>query len=44
MDAWKNRLYFGDNLEIRRSGRIAVNSVDLSYLDSPFISNPAVNG
>jgi hypothetical protein len=23
MDAWKNQLFFGDNLEILRSGRIA---------------------
>ena len=35
MDAWKNQLFFGDNLEILRSGRIPVASVDLIYLDPP---------
>jgi site-specific DNA-methyltransferase (adenine-specific) len=39
MDAWKNQLFFGDNLEILRSGRIPVRSVDLIYLDPPFNSN-----
>jgi site-specific DNA-methyltransferase (adenine-specific) len=43
MDAWKNQLYFGDNLEILRSGRIAVGSVDLIYLDPPFNSNATYN-
>jgi hypothetical protein len=43
MDAWKNQLYFGDNLDILRSGRIAVNSVDLIYLDPPFNSNATYN-
>jgi site-specific DNA-methyltransferase (adenine-specific) len=43
MDAWKNQLYFGDNLEILRSGRIAVGSVDLVYLDPPFNSNATYN-
>jgi len=38
MDTWKNQLYFGDNLEILRSGRIPVASVDLVYLDPPFNS------
>ena len=33
MDAWKNQLFFGDNLEILRSGRIPVGSVDLIYLE-----------
>jgi len=33
MDTWKNQLFFGDNLEILRSGRIPVESVDLIYLD-----------
>jgi site-specific DNA-methyltransferase (adenine-specific) len=43
MDAWKNQLYFGDNLEILRSGRIPVGSVDLIYLDPPFNSNATYN-
>jgi DNA modification methylase len=43
MDAWKNQLFFGDNLEILRSGRIPVGSVDLVYLDPPFNSNATYN-
>jgi hypothetical protein len=43
MEAWKNQLYFGDNLEILRSGRIPVASVDLIYLDPPFNSNATYN-
>jgi site-specific DNA-methyltransferase (adenine-specific) len=43
MDTWKNQLFFGDNLEILRSGRIPVNSVDLIYLDPPFNSNATYN-
>jgi DNA modification methylase len=43
MDAWKNQLFFGDNLDILRSGRIAVGSVDLIYLDPPFNSNATYN-
>ena len=43
MDAWKNQLFFGDNLEILRSGRIPVASVDLVYLDPPFNSNASYN-
>jgi 16S rRNA G966 N2-methylase RsmD len=39
MDAWKNQLFFGDNLEILRSGRIPLGSVDLIYLDPPFNPN-----
>ena len=39
MDAGKNQLFFGDNLEILRSGRIPVGSVDLIYLDPSFNSN-----
>ncbi len=39
MDAWKNQLYFGDNLAILQSGAIPVGSVDLIYLDPPFNSN-----
>lgn len=40
-DAWvadKNRLFFGDNLEVLRE-HIADESVDLVYLDPPFNSN-----
>jgi site-specific DNA-methyltransferase (adenine-specific) len=43
MDVWKNQLFFGDNLEILRSGRIPVGSVDLIYLDPPFNSNATYN-
>ncbi|MGA9753600.1 MAG: DNA methyltransferase [Desulfobaccales bacterium] len=43
MDNWKNQLFFGDNLEILRSGRIPVGSVDLVYLDPPFNSNATYN-
>jgi len=43
MDAWKNQLFFGDNLEILRSGRIPVESVDLIYLDPPFNSKATYN-
>jgi len=43
MDTWKNQLFFGDNLEILRSGRIPVGSVDLVYLDPPFNSNATYN-
>jgi site-specific DNA-methyltransferase (adenine-specific) len=43
MDSWKNQLFFGDNLDILRSGRIAVESVDLIYLDPPFNSNATYN-
>jgi site-specific DNA-methyltransferase (adenine-specific) len=39
-EAW-NAL--GDNLEILRSGRIPVGSVDLIYLDPPFNSNATYN-
>jgi site-specific DNA-methyltransferase (adenine-specific) len=43
MDGWKNQLFFGDNLEILRGGRIPVGSVDLIYLDPPFNSNATYN-
>ena len=43
MDNWKNQLFFGDNLEILRGGRIPVSSVDLVYLDPPFNSNATYN-
>ena len=39
---WKNRLYFGDNLDILRNN-IADASVDLIYLDPPFNSNANYN-
>jgi 16S rRNA G966 N2-methylase RsmD len=35
---WKNKLYFGDNLGIRRE-HVATESVDLIYLDPPFNSS-----
>ena len=35
---WKNRLFFGDNLDILRS-QVPDSSVDLIYLDPPFNSN-----
>ena len=34
---WKNKLYFGDNLDILRE-HVASESVDLIYLDPPFNS------
>ena len=39
---WKNKLYFGDNLDILRND-IAEASVDLIYLDPPFNSNANYN-
>ena len=39
---WKNKLYFGDNLEIMRE-HIPVESVDLIYLDPPFNSKATYN-
>ena len=39
---WKNRLYFGDNLDILRN-EIDDASVDLIYLDPPFNSNANYN-
>jgi len=39
---WKNRLYFGDNLEILRK-EIPSESLDLVYLDPPFNSNATYN-
>lgn len=39
---WKNKLYFGDNLDILRDD-IGDNSVDLIYLDPPFNSNATYN-
>ncbi len=41
---WKNRLYFGDNLDILRDTKyIPDGSVDLIYLDPPFKSNADYN-
>jgi DNA modification methylase len=39
---WKNRLYFGDNLDILRR-EVPDASVDLIYLDPPFNSNANYN-
>ena len=39
---WKNKLYFGDNLDILRN-YVADNSVDLIYLDPPFKSDANYN-
>ncbi|MFI5387550.1 MAG: hypothetical protein ACHQ50_15690 [Fimbriimonadales bacterium] len=41
-DAWKNKLYFGDNLEILRK-HVETESVDLVYLDPPFNSKADYN-
>ncbi len=41
-EGWKNKLYFGDNLDILRK-HIADESVDLIYLDPPFNSNATYN-
>jgi len=41
-DQWKNKLFFGDNLDIMRD-HIADESVDLIYLDPPFNSNATYN-
>ncbi|MEZ5185629.1 MAG: site-specific DNA-methyltransferase [Candidatus Nanopelagicales bacterium] len=39
----RNKLYYGDNLDVLRSGEIPANSVDLIYLDPPFNSNRVYN-
>src|SRR5437763_383279 len=39
---WKNKLYFGDNLNILRE-YVADASVDLIYLDPPFNSSATYN-
>ena len=39
---WRNKLYFGDNLDILREN-VADASVDLIYLDPPFNSNATYN-
>ena len=41
-DDWRNKLCFGDNLDILRE-HIAGESVDLIYLDPPFNSNATYN-
>ena len=42
MADWKNKLYFGDNLDILRE-HVPDGSVDLIYLDPPFNSNATYN-
>lgn len=42
LDNWKNKLYFGDNLDILRK-YIPDESADLIYLDPPFNSNATYN-
>ncbi len=42
MPNWKNKLYFGDNLDILRE-HVPEESVDLIYLDPPFNSNATYN-
>ena len=43
-EGWKNRLYFGDNLDILRDKeQFPDESVDLIYLDPPFNSNATYN-
>ena len=42
MADWKNKLYFGDNLDILRE-HVPDESVDLIYLDPPFNSNATYN-
>jgi site-specific DNA-methyltransferase (adenine-specific) len=41
-DTWKNKLYFGDNLDILTK-HVDDESVDLIYLDPPFNSNASYN-
>ena len=40
--AWKNKLFFGDNLDVLRK-HIPDESIDLVYLDPPFNSNATYN-
>ena len=40
--AWKNRLYFGDNLKVLRE-ELDDECVDLVYLDPPFNSSASYN-
>ncbi|WP_158838768.1 DNA methyltransferase [Streptomyces sp. NRRL S-1022] len=39
----KSKLFYGDNLDVLRSGQIPAESVDLVYLDPPFNSNKVYN-
>ncbi|MGS2645774.1 DNA methyltransferase [Streptosporangium sp. G12] len=39
----ENKLFYGDNLEVLRSGAITPESIDLIYLDPPFNSNRIYN-
>jgi site-specific DNA-methyltransferase (adenine-specific) len=41
-ETWKNKLYYGDNLNIMRE-HIPDESIDLIYLDPPFNSNATYN-
>lgn len=41
-DTWKNKLYFGDNLDVLRK-HIKDESIDLCYIDPPFNSNRGHN-
>ncbi|MDQ1678051.1 MAG: hypothetical protein QOC93_3195 [Actinomycetota bacterium] len=42
-DMTGNRLFYGDNLDVLRSGDVSAGSVDLVYLDPPFNSNRIYN-
>ena len=42
LPGWKNKLYFGDNLDMLRE-HVQDESVDLIYLDPPFNSNATYN-
>ncbi len=42
VSSWKNKLYFGDNLDILRE-HVQDETVDLIYLDPPFNSNATYN-
>ena len=39
---WKNKLYFGDNMDILRA-HVKDETIDLIYLDPPFNSNAIYN-
>jgi adenine specific DNA methylase Mod len=39
----RDRLFYGDNLDVLRSDEIAPGSIDLIYLDPPFNSNRIYN-
>ena len=42
VDGWKNKLYYGDNLDVLRR-HVEKETVDLVYLDPPFNSNANYN-